>query len=110
VKSIDADAIKALGALAVSGSSGALDFGWTAFGGAESCFTYYKLVWSASSSEPSYLGERDGAIAIEPQGASSYTDGSIGPGTYWFRVQAVVSTEIGKFVVAQTDSVQYVVP
>jgi hypothetical protein len=40
----------------------------------------------------------------------AHQDGTIGAGTYWFRVQAIASTEIGKFVVAQTDPIQYAVP
>ena len=46
-------------------------------------------------------------IAAEP-----ITTGHEGlePGTYWFRVQAIRVTELGKFITAQTDVAQVVVP
>jgi len=67
-------------------------------------------VWSATSAEPSYLGEHDGAIAFAGEGTSSASTDTIPAGTYAFRVQAIRITELGKFLVAQTDVVEYTIP
>ena len=35
---------------------------------------------------------------------------AVEPGDYWFRLQAIRVTDLGKFVVAQTEPVLYTVP
>jgi len=102
-------AVQSLGGLAVSqpgGAGTAAQFDWSAYGGLSACFSYYKLVGSTTNPEPSYLGDGglDVAIPISLQSASSATFDStqIPAGTYWFRLQAIRATSLGKFIVAET--------
>ncbi len=110
VRSASTHGIEPLGALAVTPGSGSATFGWNAFGGPGDCFTTYKLVWSADSSEPSYTGAHDGAVAIAGQTTTGATSGAFGSGTFFFRVQAIRATSLGAFVVAQTDATQQTIP
>jgi hypothetical protein len=104
VKSVQVKGTKALGGLSVGGSAAALGFGWTAFGGPEGCFDYYKLVYSADDPTPSYLEGSATLAVIEDQATGdlsvAFPDA---PGTYHFRLQAIAATPSGKTVVAQTD-------
>lgn len=109
VVSVTAKPIKDLGGLTIGPSAADTSFGWAAYGGPAPCFGYYKLVWSAGSSTPSYLGEHDGAIAVDGQATGSATL-AIPSGTYTFRIQAIRPTSTGKFIVAQTAPVEYTVP
>jgi hypothetical protein len=94
-----------------SPGSGALDFGWTSFGGSAGCFSYYKLVKSADDATPSYLEGAETIAAIGEQAASAYSVEGWTPGaTYWFRLQAIRATSLGKFVVAETAPIQFTVP
>jgi len=88
---------------------GMTHFSWPAFSGSEGCFTYYKLVYS-SDPDPSY--GKAGTIAPWYTTDSSLTAVSVSvpSGTYWFRLQVLRETDLGKFVAAETDSTQYVVP
>jgi hypothetical protein len=101
-----------LGVLGVSQPAD-VQFDWTPYGGPAACFSYYKLVGSKTNPEPSYLeGGLDVAIPISEQSASSFTAtiAEIPPGTYWFRLQAVRATSLGKFIVAETDVTQFTIP
>lgn len=92
--------------------SGDLTFGWSPFGGSADCFTYYKLVASIEDPTPSYLEGSQYLAAIGDQGATgvAITDGLTSGATYYFRLQAVRVTSLGKFIVAQSDVVQKPVP
>jgi hypothetical protein len=88
-----------------------MSLGWTAFGGPGTCFTTYKAVWSETSTNPSYVGDRDGAVAIAGQGTTGASlDGFASGHTYHVRVQAIRITSFGAFVVAQTGVADVTVP
>ena len=108
VKSAVAKAPLALGALDVTaGDAGITNFGWTPYGGPGACFTYYKLAYSADDPTPSYMEGSPLLAAIGEQGAAGYAAGDVAPGTYWFRLQAIRVTSLGKFLVAETDVTQF---
>jgi hypothetical protein len=92
--------------------SGDLTFTWSPFGGNGDCFTYYKLVASIDDPTPSYLGGSTALVAIGERAASgtTVTDGLTTGQAYYFRIQVIRATAIGKFVVAQSAVSQYVVP
>lgn len=102
--------VAALGAIAVTPEVGQATLGWSPYGGPGDCFTYYKVVWSTTTTTPSYLGDNDGAIPVGSQSADTLVVGELAPGTYWFRVQAIRTTELGKFIVAQTDVAEVIIP
>ena len=110
VKSVAVKPTKNLGGLTVGTLEGGTSFGWTPFAGAEWCFSYYKLVYSADDPTPSYLeGATTAWVGESPAAASAWVEG-LPPGTYWFRLQAIRATELGKAVVAETQPVSYTVP
>jgi hypothetical protein len=92
--------------------SGDLTFAWSPFEGSGDCFSYYKLVASIDDSTPSYLEGTDFAVPIGEQGAigTTVTDGLTSGQTYYFRLQAVRVTSLGKFIVAQSAVSQHLVP
>lgn len=99
-----------MGALDVAGPSGALSFGWTAYAGGEACFGTYRLVYSATDATPEYFS--DGSTLLwsgETAATSETTDTTLGPGSYYFRLQVICSTELGSFVTAQTAVRQFTV-
>ncbi len=98
-----------LGALSVTDGTGTTDFAWPTFGGSADCFTWYKVVYSADDSSPSYLTAATLATYTSDQSAGT-ASAEIPPGTYWFRMQVLRETDMGKFIVAQTDPQQHVVP
>jgi hypothetical protein len=112
VKAVTTQAIGGLGALGVSGSTpGELTFDWTAFGGSGECFDFYKLVASVDDPTPSYLEGAQTLAAIGEQGSAGATVSGLSSGnTFYFRLQVIRATSLGKFVVAQTDVVQHTVP
>ena len=111
VRSALTHGIEPKGALSVTPADGKVTFGWSAFGGPSDCFTTYKLVWSNTTTDPSYLGNHDsGALAIAGQSTNSLLSDAVAPGTYYFRVQAIRVTSLGKFIVAQTDAVEQTIP
>lgn len=84
---------------------------WTPYAGPANCFTWYKLVYSQTSSSPSYL-DGDSYIAISSQGTGYYkaVAGELPPGNTYFRVQVIRFTDLGPFLVAETDVQPYLVP
>ena len=92
--------------------SGDLTFAWSPFGGSGDCFSYYKLVASIDDPTPSYLEGTDFALPIGEQGAigTTISDGLASGQTYYFRLQAVRVTSLGKFIVAQSAVSQHAVP
>lgn len=101
-----------LGVIGISGSTpGELAFSWAAFGGAAACFSYYKVVKSADDPSPSYLTGATAIAVIGDQAVTGTTVTGLPSGsTYWFRVEAIRTTALGKFVVAASTPVQYTVP
>jgi hypothetical protein len=97
------------GPLGIAADSGKTRFTWSPLGGDGACFTYYKLVASDTDPDPSYVKGTPALWAGSSQGEST-TLLAVPSGTYWFRLQAIRVTDFGKFVVAQTDAVQYTIP
>jgi hypothetical protein len=99
-----------LGGLLVGAVAEGTKVKWTPFGGAAACFTYYKVVWSAEDSTPSYL-EGDPAMAVGGQESNMAVLAELEPATtYYLRVQVLRSTDIGSFVVAESDVATYTTP
>jgi hypothetical protein len=109
VRSVTTKPVKALGGLTIGQVGPSTSFGWGPYGGPAGCFSFYKLAYSAEDSTPSYLDGAQIAWAGSDQGAGSTTVDGMAPGTYWFRLQAIRATGLGKFVVAQTSVVQFTV-
>ena len=111
VSSVVAKEVMGLGALfVVDGGAGATDFAWSPYAGPAACFTFYKLVYSAEDPTPSYLEGAPYIAAISEQGVSAYSASGLEPRTYWFRLQAIRATAFGKFIVAETDVTQFMIP
>jgi hypothetical protein len=108
--SVIAKAVKTLGGLVIGPDSGGTRFTWTPYGGDGTCFTYYKLVYSADDPTPSYVEGSSYLWAGTWQPETTIAVPDIAPGTYWFRLQTIRVTDFGKFVVAETDVAQYTVP
>jgi ferric-dicitrate binding protein FerR (iron transport regulator) len=102
--------IKALGDPVTSVAGGSIQIDWTPYGGPAACFSYYKVVWSSSSTTPSYLGDHDGAVPYETQASATATIDGFASGSWYVRVQAIRVTALGKFVVAQTGVATVDVP
>jgi len=113
VVTVKAKAVASLGTPTVGvGEGGGTSVSWTPFGGPGDCFSYYKVVWSLENPEPSYLSG-DPAVAVENQAASGLvlsTEQLVPGKTYYVRVQAFRATDTGKFLVAQSSVVSYLVP
>ena len=75
---------------------------WSAYGGAAACFSYYKVSWSATSTDPSYLGDNDGAT---PFGGAEVTSGVVTPGagTWYMRVEAILNTGADRFIIGRSE-------
>ena len=112
IRSVSTLGAASLGTLGVSGTTpGELTFSWSVLGAGADCFSYYKIVKSADDPTPSYL---TGATAIgaigDPSASGSVVTGLPSGGTYWFRVEAIRATSLGKFVVGASSVVQATVP
>ena len=112
IRSVSTLGAASLGTLGVSGSTpGELTFSWSALGAGADCFSYYKIVKSADDPTPSYLTGATAIAVIGDQSASgSLVTGLPSGGTYWFRIEAVRATSLGKFVVGASSVVQATVP
>ncbi|OLE20229.1 MAG: hypothetical protein AUG49_25685 [Catenulispora sp. 13_1_20CM_3_70_7] len=110
VRSGTPEGVSTLGGLSVAPGDGGTNFGWTPLGGAAACFTTYKLVYSGTDDNPSYLTDATLAWAGGDPGTGSVFLSDLPSGTYWFRVQAFRFTDLGKFVVAESDVTSYMVP
>ena len=105
--------VSSLGSLAVGQVAEGTKMLWTPYGGSEGCFTYYKVVYSESNPSPSYLGGDPYLAALGDPATDRYVAGpeALIPGhTYYLRVQVIRATDLGGFLVAQTDVVTYTVP
>ncbi|HSM38361.1 MAG TPA: fibronectin type III domain-containing protein, partial [Candidatus Limnocylindrales bacterium] len=112
VVSATAKPIKALGPTTVGAVAEGTKVQWNPYGGLSACFSYYKVVWSLENPEPSYLGG-DPAVPVEGQASNRavLSADQLKPGkTYYIRVQAIRSTALGAFVVAQSTVKTYAVP
>lgn len=113
VMSATAQAVASMGVLGAAPVAGGTDLTWSAFGGPGGCFTWYKVVYSETNPTPSYLGGDPYFTAISDQSTTLYTasDTEMVSGlTYYLRVQVIRATDLGTFLVAQTDVTTYLVP
>ena len=112
VRSAVAKPVAALGALtATDVEPGTTTFGWAPYPGPGACFSYYKLVASASDPTPSYLEGSTTWAAIGEQAASGVSIEGTTSGTTWYvRLQAIRATSLGKIVVGQTDVLTWTAP
>jgi hypothetical protein len=110
VKSAATKPVKSLGGLDVTADPGMTTFGWNPFAGSGACYSYYKLAYSAEDSTPSYLeGSSVAWVGSDAPVGEAVVEG-LPSGTYWFRLQAIRATDLGRFVVAQTAVVQATIP
>jgi hypothetical protein len=71
-----------------------------------------ELVYSTDNPEPSYLGGDPYLAALGDPGINQYVAGpeALPSGDYYLRVQVIRATDLGRFLVAQTDVATYTVP
>jgi len=107
-KALTGKPVASLGTFGAAAAPGGADASWSAYGGPGSCFTYYKITWSASNPNPSYVGGHDGALPVGDQGATSQYV-ALPVGTWWIRVEAILATDLGKHVVGKSSVAQVTV-
>jgi outer membrane biosynthesis protein TonB len=107
-KALTGKPVASLGTFGAAAAPGGVDASWGAYGGPGACFTYYKITWSASNPNPSYVGEHDGALPVGDQGATSQYV-ALPVGTWWIRVEAILATDVGKHVVGKSSVAQVTV-
>lgn len=110
VESVKTKPVKRLGGLTITAAQSSTRFDWTPFDGQASCYTMYKLSFSAADSTPGYLEGGSVAWSGTRQDVGTALVEGFSPGTYWFRLEAIRATSLGAFVVAQTSVVRYRVP
>lgn len=102
-----------LGPLGVGPVAEGTQLSWTPYAGPGACFTWYKLVYSEDNPFPAYLGGDAYLAAISSQETGSYVaavDGLVPGHAYYLRVQVIRGTDLGAFLVAETDVATYTVP
>jgi|GEM_PF-2983151 len=113
VKGVETSAVAALGSLSVAPGDGTTTgFGWLPYTGPGDCFSWYKLVYSADDSTPSFFTGGTVAFFSAEQGLADAA-AEIPSGTYYFRLQVLRQTTLGspvKFLVAESDVTSYTVP
>jgi hypothetical protein len=110
VETVRTKPVKRLGTLAVDSAESSTRFDWTPFAGQAGCFTTYTLFYSATDPTPGHNGGDPIAWSGTNQDVgTAFVEGLV-PGTYWFRLQVIRTTSLGKFVVAQSSVVKYKVP
>jgi hypothetical protein len=113
VTSAVAAPVGSLGSLFVGPDAGGTKLAWTAYAGSGACFTWYKLAYSEVNPEPSYLGGDPYLAALGDPAINQYVAGPealVSGHTYYLRVQVIRATDLGRFLVAQTDVATYYVP
>lgn len=113
IMSAVAQSVAPLFAMGVGPNGSATDLSWSTYGGPGACFTWYKVLYSETNPSPSYLSGDPYLAAISDQSTTSYTasDTEMVSGvTYYLRVQVIRQTDLGAFLVAETDVATYLVP
>jgi len=89
-------------------------FNWNWYQGPAGCFTFYKIVWSTTNTDPSYLSGVDSLLWAGTNQAQDTTvvpgPDLTSPGTYYVRIQVIRTTALGAFVAAQSVVNTYIVP
>jgi hypothetical protein len=113
VRAATAKTVGELGELVVGpGDGGTTAFSWTPYAGPADCFSYYKLVFSASDPTPSYF-EGAQVLGFSSDRGLAGASYPVEQGTYHFRLQVIRTTALGtppKFLVAQSAVATYTVP
>ncbi len=113
VTSAVASPVGSLGSLGVGAVAEGTKMAWTAYSGSGACFTYYKVVYSEENPTPSYLGGDPYLAALSDPSTDRYIAGleALVPAhTYYLRVQVIRGSDLGGFLVAQSDVATYTVP
>jgi len=114
IGSAQAGPMLSMGGLGVAPDAGGTQFTWNTYGGPAGCFSYYKIVWSTTNSDPSYL-DGDPNVYLVHATTDKTESTTVSPwwpttGIYYVRIQALRFTDLGAFVAAQSDVTTYVVP
>ena len=106
--------VASLGALGMGAIAEGTKLMWSAYTGPGACFSYYKIAYSEEDTTPSYLEGDPYLAAIGEQSASSFVsptgEALLSGQTYYVRVQVIRATDLGGFLVAQSDVATYTVP
>ncbi|MGH2446448.1 MAG: hypothetical protein ACRDGD_10500 [Candidatus Limnocylindria bacterium] len=96
-----------LGALSVAAETGGVTtLDWRSFGGRRDCFSSYRVLFAIGGGTPNTVL----SVVSDQSGSELQTD-ALHPGTtYALRVQAMRTTTLGSFLVAETSVATYVVP
>jgi hypothetical protein len=84
---------------------GRVRIGWQAYGGFSACFSNYRVMVTSAGAAPAVLG------VISQQTANELVTGTLHPGTtVTLSVEALRTTTLGPFTVAEAQSLTYAVP
>ena len=89
--------------------AGAISFSWSTPSLPAGCFSATKLIYAADSAPNIGHSGTELLWTVSDASTHSVSLGSAPAGTWWFRVQAVVDTALGRVVVAQSTPVQVTV-
>ena len=106
------DPVFSLGALsATPADDGRTHLTWSAFVGFPGCFSWYAVVASRTSDQPSSLSGSPSISTISSRSTTELSTEALESGaTYFLRVQAIRATPMGEFLVAQTSVTTYTAP
>jgi len=113
ITSAVASPVGSLGSLSISAIAEGTKLAWTSFAGSGGCFTWYKLAYSETNPSPSYLGGDPYLAALGNPADNQFVaapEALVSGHTYYIRVQVIRATDLGGFLVAQTDVATYTVP
>ena len=79
--------------------AGGIHASWIPYAGSSTCFTTYRVSWSATSADVSYLGAHEGSADNSTQTGAD-ANGTLAAGTYHVRAEVIRTTELESFVVA----------
>lgn len=100
--SMSAAAAIDLAGFSATGGPGSIDASWTPAPVPSACFSYGKLVASASDSNPSYTKGDPALAVISDQSIGDVHVDGLDPATLWVRYELLRSTSMGSFVVGRT--------
>jgi hypothetical protein len=83
---------------------------WAPFDGRRACFSWYALIASRTDPAPTHGTGSTVAVMTSRDTDQLRTDALERGATYYLRVEAVRTSPLGEFVVAQTDVARYTAP
>jgi hypothetical protein len=81
------------------------DATWSPYDGPGGCFTYYKVSWSSTNPNPSYLGDNEGAQPVDGKGTAASSI-ALGAGTWYTRIEAILVHGGKKILVGKSNVAQ----